>query len=723
MSLFDFPRVHFSGNVDINVPTMNNAFYFPLALYDQTKSVAFIPPRLYFSKKEIIQGVTPPIPNLPIYFDELNQYYYIEIEPINTIQLLRTWCMTPLGSPELPDVAYKPYYEAANLDLATLEGCNPITGQCPGYWNMYGDMSVALSDVSVTGVQTFDGSQINTWTKETPNLPDSISTLLQASLDFDSVPGNGTTTACMVETISSQSIYANIFCDTVNLFDSSSGEVYFSGGPLRFGALIYSGFRVVNWMPPMAGSGRFCSAVLLDELDTSQKMALIQFFTNNKDYDNRPLKGVFVTFAILEVFENRFDQNYYSKNGTKSNPAQATIVGSLTPWYEGDMYSGVIGRNLTAFQPGIKPIYQNSTVGPVDMAPVTASLREIDGGKAIFSLDMGNSWPEMMSSAMSQPAHRGDATFESACLGVLQVCCSNNPATILATIPINPADNSRASVFTTGCLFDFVLNDPSVIEAARCNLINVYLQTSPSDQPLPILQESDYMICLDQKGLYAEQGDLPSGGYRVNSSNREPCTIRIFQKGLPVTTPITLIVGEFAVPEAGNDPMGAPGQVKSLQLADMSTVDLSVFQSPLSYSAVYYFTYPGQYNNNTIPVFAPSGYTVMDTGSFLCLRVLPAKDYSQYLDAAHPNYTPPDFTVVYNEIFQLYDVNYPVMAEVQPFTAQVWETPLMAELVGKYTSPDFWNQIAYMPRSRELSACQYDLLQAWIKKVKGTTIN
>lgn len=718
MSLFDFPRVHFSGNIDINVPTMNNAYYFPLALYDQTRSVAFMPPRLYFSTEQRIKTVANPIPNLPIYQDELNGYYYIEIAPINTIPLLRAWCMKPLGLPNSPDAAYIPYYQVANDDLATLEGCNPITGQCPGYWNMYGDMSVLLSNVNVTGVQTFDGCEINTWTKQSINIPAPINTLLQASFDFNSVAGNGTTTACMVETISSQSIYANVFCDTVNLFDSSSGEVYFTGGPLRFGALIYTAFRIINWMPPMAGSARFCSAIPLTELDSSQQVALIQFFNTNKSYDNRPLKGVFVTFTVLEVFENRFDQNYYINNHTKPNPACATTVGSLTPWYEGDMEAGVSGRNLTAFQPGINPIYTNASKMPIKMSPVLASLKELGNGSAIFSVDMGNSWPEMMSTQMSSPSHRGDASFESANLGNLQFCCDTNPSITLATIPVNPTANSRASVFTKGALFDVVLTDPSVINAAQNNLISVYLQAPTANTPVLVLQESDYMICTDQKGLYAEQYDLPSGGYRVNTSNLEPCTIRIFQRGLPVTTPLTLTINEFAVPEAGNDPMQEPKQI-GLQLADNDVVDLSFFQSPLSYSAVYYFTYPNQYPAGIPLQFAPSNYLVMDTGSFVCLKVHPTKDYSQYLDPNHPGYTPPDFDVVYNEIFQMYDITYPIMAEIQPFTAAVWNTPLMAQLVRKYTDPSQWNTMVYMSRSRELSVCQYNLLQAWVKNVVG----
>ncbi len=226
MGLFDFPRIHFSGNID-----------------------------------------------------DINGFWYIEIEPINTIELLRTWCMNSLGlDGAAPDAAYIPYYLAADHDLAADQGA-PIYGFCPGYWNMYGDMSVLMSGVTVTGVQTFDGVAVNTWTNASENLPPNVKPFLQASFDFDSSPGNGITTACMVETISSQSVFANIFCNEVNLYNSRNGnEILFQGTHFRFAALIYGAWRVVNWMPPMAGSGRFCSAIPLAEIPEAEQGPFIQFF-------------------------------------------------------------------------------------------------------------------------------------------------------------------------------------------------------------------------------------------------------------------------------------------------------------------------------------------------------------------------------------------------------------------------------------------------------------
>ena len=83
MALFDFPRIHFKGEMDINVATINNAATFPLTIYDATRSRPFLPPRLYFSSKDIIQGVPSPLePDTD--YDEVSGVSYLQVWPRNT---------------------------------------------------------------------------------------------------------------------------------------------------------------------------------------------------------------------------------------------------------------------------------------------------------------------------------------------------------------------------------------------------------------------------------------------------------------------------------------------------------------------------------------------------------------------------------------------------------------------------------------------------------------
>lgn len=723
MGLFDFPRIHFGGNININVPTINNAYYFPLTIYDATRSKAYLPPRLYFSSSSVIQSV-PSSLNPPVFYDEVNGYYYIQIEPINTIEILRKWCMSPLGTnPESPDAAYFPYYIAADNDLGPVES-SFIVGNCPGYWNMFGDMGVTMSDVSVTGLQIFDGTSLNTWTLESQNIPPDVTPLLDANFDLNTAPASGITTALMVETISSQSVYANIFCSNINLFDSANPEnVFIQGKPCRFSALIYSAWRVINWMPAMAGSARFCASIPMEDISQGEQATLIQFFNNNKAYDSRPLLGVFVTFTVFEVFENRYDQNFYLENGPKSNPAQATTIGSITPWYKDDMRSGVLGRNLISL--GMNPIYTNSNSIPnaqikINLTPAISSLKDLGNGTAIFSVDMGNSWPEFMTPQYSPvpplvlPALRGDANFETANLGALIFTYNTDSSSEFARINIDPTNNPRTNIFTNGGIFDFLISDPTIIQNIQSNLILGFLNSV--EQVTQVLTEAEYMITSDQKGLYGEQYQFPSDGYLVYDGNvREPCKIRIFQKGLPVTQPIQVAVAEYIIPEGANDPLAGPDKVEWQNLSDNSIVNLVNEQLTLKNNAVYYFVYSGQYNNNQIPIFNQGNYTVMDTGSFVCLRVHPFADFGKYIDPAHVDYTPPVFEFMYDAVFKMYDVAYPVMAHIHPFTAEVWNNGTMAGLAVQRSDPKYWNDILYMPRSRELGIVQLALLRAWAK--------
>lgn len=715
MGLFDFPRIHFSGNIDINVPTINNSYYFPLTIYDQVRSRPFLPPRLYFSDPKIPAAVHASI-NPDIIQDPDNGYCYIEISTIKNIDLLRQWCMKPLGGADSPDKDFIPFYQAAYQDLCQVESTPELIGNTPGYWNMFGDMGVSMSNVRVTGVQTLEEDGVRTWTKESPSPPVMISMLLDAAVDMDSSPASGRTTAVMAETISSQSIYANIFSSTVNLYNKENPEIiYLKGKPFRFSALLYAAWRVVNWLPAMAGSARWCSSIPLENLDADIQHSLVDFFQSNRIADTRTLKGVFVSFSTHEVFENRYNQDIYQQ-GPIHNPAQATTIGSITPWYEGEMKTGIVARNLIAL--GMKPFYTNTGTGnpiPISMTPAIANLQVLPNGHAIFSLDMGNSWPELMTPGYQQgkiqPAKRGEASFETFALGKLSLRYDSDPRTEFAQVMVDPLSNPISKVIESGCIFDMLITDANQISSIQNNFIKVFANVNGQDTQL--LQEAQYSLATDQKGLYAEEGEDPRKGYMVYNSDRIPCRLRIFRLGKPVSTPVEILVAEYKVPEAANDPLAGPDNVFSLILADNDVVDLVNGASALKDSAVYYFVYNGQYPNNKIPAFNSTGYTIQDTGSFACLRLYPKTDYSRYLNSKDPQYRAPDFDIVYKEIFQLYDVVYPAMAAVHPFTAEVWDNGIMAGLAVQRTDPAIWPDILYMSRSRELNPSQRKLLVAW----------
>jgi hypothetical protein len=748
MAIFDFPRVHFAGNIDIDVPTINNTAYFPLTMYDQMRSKPFLPPRLYFSNSQLIINVNPgSVP--PIQNDAYNGYVYIEILTVNTIEILRNWCMNPLGTLDV-DQQFVPYYQAAEKDL----GANgfPLIGKAPGYWNMWGSMGIQMSSVNVTGVQTFDGTLVNTYTPGSVNPPSDVVPFLKASFDLNPQPATGVSTACIVETISAQSSFANMFCSNVNLYNTSNPqEIFMQGNPRRFAASVYSNWRVLAWMPPMAGSARFTGTILFDESPGTEQSQLVQFFKDHSSYDGRILKGIIISFQTLEIYENRYNQNFYIENNFQPvhNPAHATTIGTIAPWYEGDMETAISGRNLLSLNQNKWYFNAGGQGIPVACTPPVASLRDLGNSKALFSIDMGNSWPENMNPAFSvnnPPTKRGQVSFETMEMGMISIRYANTVGSQFASIDISPGANPLSAVKQRGCIFDWVLSDAAQIQNIKNNYLQVYQMfygsnpdhvkfinavnkytlsnTDASNNSVfesRILKESDYMILSDQKGIYTNEGDTGAIGFYASSGNRVPCRLRIFQRGVPVTTPIKIYMGYYTAPEAGNDPNLAfnPGTGNTVPMLmkdnDIVQIDLGG-DTPLGikHNAIYYFVYEGQYPANSLPPFVVNNnYTIMDTGAFVVLRVHPKKDYSQYTDKSRPDYTAPTYEVVYEEIFKLYDVVYPVMASVIPFTKANWNNGTAAGMVLQRTQMNLWSSILYMPRSRELSASQLELLQAW----------
>ena len=725
MSLFDFPRIHLSGNIDIDVPTINNAVYFPLTMYDQVRSQPLFPPRLYFSTADIINKVSPSI-NPIIHQDEYNGYVYLEIESINTIPLLRIWCMTPLGGADSPDKAYIPYYQAAQKDLGA--GGFDLIGSAPGYWNMWGSMSVTMSNVNVTGVQTFDGNSINTYAPNDTTAPSDVQPFLQSSFNLNVQPTGTQSSACMVETVSAQSCYANIYCSSINLYNTNNpSDVFLQGDPNRFAALIYSSWRVVNWMPPMAGSGRFCGTIAFADSTDTETSQLVDFFKNNNGYDGRTIQGIFISFQILEVFEDRYDQSKYKNNQfnpTTHYPALGSTIVSITPWYEDDMETGIIGRNLIAASANNSWFINKIPGGPtirISPTPPIASCKVLGNGKALFSLDMGNTWPESMSPQYtipdSQPTNRDLVSFETMDVGTISLRYGNVKSAEICNIKINPTDYPLSQVKQIGCVFDWVIEDPTMIENIQNNYIQVYQELPLILTDKLILQESLYMFSSDQKGIYSNVGDTANLGYYASSGTRVPCRLRIYEKGIPVLKPITVYMGQYSVPEAGNDSSSAPNNVLKLSLKDNDIVNLTANPTdPLNTAnnAIYYFAYDQQYPGNQFPIFVNNNnYTIMDTGAFVVLRAHPTKDYSKYIDKTLPGYKAPTWEIMYHEIFQLYDVVYPVMANIIPFTEANWNNGTTAGMVLQRTQMSNFTSIMYMPRSREMSAAQLQLIQAW----------
>ncbi|TAH20249.1 MAG: hypothetical protein EAZ08_06365 [Cytophagales bacterium] len=698
MSRFSFPRLNFSGNINIDVPTGNNSRYYPLSYYDPVNAKSFLPPRIYLSAAQMEEITEKYGPHFPIIKGENEQSHYIEIQPIDNATIFKQWAVTPLGEFDA-DKNYVPIYEI------TQPPDDPWLGNPPGYWNYWGSMSVTMLDVKVNSVTSEDGLVLT-------KLPDRLQYLIGSTLSLNSVVDNDkTATACLVETDSNLSIYAGIFNSKMTLYNED--KIIFSGKPQKASAQIYNTWRVLNWTPPMASSATFCGVIPIEDLEDTENSPIITLFSQYNKL-NQKLKGVFFAYNVLEVFENRFNPNLYKDNNYQpiSNAAQASVIGSLSPWYEGDMKSSSIGRQLVSF--GQNPITLEK--GKQYLAPAQVHFQKISESKAILSLDLLNTVPETVTKFVPKPCFRGDAAFETYQLGELIInAFSQEKEMDVLSFRLDQANYGRKQLCLTSGMMDFVITDKTQIDFIDNNYLQLVwvAEADGKKERKVVLKETPYMLMSDQKGMYAQQGDNPTDGFMSYSRNLEPCTIRIYSKGKPVITPIPVYVLEYQVPDTGEQPNLLFASTPMIQyLKDGDTVNLATQPDKLTLTnnMVYYFCTEDFYPANAFPNFSdPQGnYAVMDTGSFVCLRVLPKQDYT-----AHQNEQNIPFEVLYKEIFSLYDVVYPIMGLIVPFDAENWQNGTMAGMTVQRTDVNIWERIEYMGRSRELSEAQRQLILKW----------
>ncbi len=342
MSQFDFPRIHFSGSAFINPATANNNLLLPLVTFDPIQVKAIIPPRLYLSGEplRLLRLGVLPLPEGTKLIYDTNQEPYVEIEPINCREYFITWAKTPLGKCAL-DTPYHALYQI----VRSKRHKRPLTGGIPANWNYFGGMECGFEQVTVGSVGVLDqsGEQV-LYTGESTSTPPDIAEWLGAELDMANGPGESA--AVMVDVLPSLAFYSQLFCDVLRVRQGES--TLLKGSPRKGSLRFLNQHRIVNQEGPQSASGTFFSVIPVQAIEGKEDALLLNFFRQHSQ-KNTPLLGVFMRFNLFEVQENQ--EPDYGTLGSAPNPARATVVGTLSPWHEGDMASITMGRLLLAEAP------------------------------------------------------------------------------------------------------------------------------------------------------------------------------------------------------------------------------------------------------------------------------------------------------------------------------------------------------------------------------------
>jgi hypothetical protein len=691
MSIFCFPRINVKGLIAVNVGTANNDDY----------SGDRFPPGSPYAGEPLRQADTKSVQAIT--------YGMTDEEHVAWMQKVSFYVPPPQLDGAAPAVARTTRSEHAEPvgggSRGTVEGAAAAASaaaekrvpRIPGEWNYYGDMGLTMMGVKVVAVQSGDRPQSGADASE----------LVGAELSFKAGPGSGGSKAMLIDVNPEDSPCSQVFSDALTL--ELDGKALFSGKPSKAVTRWINFQRNTNLAGPNGAGGAFQCVVPLAQLTGQpildylppqgpggEKLAGLVF----RYYLYRPLQTI-NTFAYPDQKWYDAMVELYTKQGT--NPDYLELVGTLAPWFEGEMRSVPTGRllNQTGSTFPIPP-GEMGNAPPFALAPAI-----LHAGKERISVDFSGAFPDRYQGSFDPLQTADNAKYDFGKVSLVLRAGGRDHRIGAVDYQDTAAGDAR------GWIFDFPLQGvaPADLEAGE---FAVVLHAEEGDADL--LKELDYLIASDQSGLFGEQ-ILPKDGepqlasrFLNESAAEEPATIRVFRKGKELSAadcpPITVWAYDTT-------PNQTPGTLERLSTdfkpGDPLTVDVGEPGNRL-----FTFTVPGQEP-------PPKEYQKLDTTAILpvSLRILPNdRDYSRYYqdpDAAQPiGNDKLTYEVLFAEVLRNYYLLYPAMSQVVPLDQpQQWENPQMAALLLERTSRALWDHYGYMPRTRDLSASRRRLIHAW----------
>jgi|GEM_PF-7092306 len=701
MSQFDYPRINFFGKTSINVGTCNNDDFKPpftqngsgLMVNDIVKAQGFLPPRVYVTDKvkNAIQSANTKDPATMPAYDFVSvgdsggvDYYYVAIEPINTAELFYAWAPIPLGQAS-NDTAFHPLYKATEL-----------TGDLPGEWNYNGGMQNVIHDCSVVSVavKPTDNSGNNLFLASDPGTcPEDLHVFLGAT--FNAMNSGGANTAVVTDLNPSASYTTQYFTDTFSLLQEGSKDTLMAGKPVK-GVTRWINFaRVVN-IPgsPMIASGAVFQAIPAEDLSNWNQLEAA--FQNHGD-TSKELIGAFIRYDMFEVYEDR-NPDYSKLTEFGTNPAYMSVVGSITPWYEGEMATASSGR------------FMNPTSQTVSnyggLAPITF---KVDTTDRIASFDLFNTLPENRTPVNFDSYPNGNTppamSYELVNLGQLDFKVNG---TTLGSLTVDGSNYSRQDFINNGGIWDWVYSS-SIAEDTVSNYdFSLWGNNTKSDY-VQLMGESQYTVQSDQSCAYTNAGGA-NNSFLSQGTTYTPMVLRVFDRGVPVpqTNAVQMTQTTFGL-----------DVIFSLLQLDQDAVEVYDGMS---------ITWDTTQENILLRTYSPAGITPPTPSTFsgatefyVNLRVLPdqSEQYAgYYLQPGDPGYKKLDWNALFDEIFFTYYMLFPAMTQQLPLNnATAWEEPFTASRLVQVISQDMWDSPWYMPRNRSLSDADRKLIDTWAKTI------
>jgi hypothetical protein len=711
MSQFNLPRINFHGSGLLDTPTANNGYINQLQIFNQDKSQAFVPPR-------ILLGNASPPAGAKV-FDAGTAGAYIHPLGIDETNF-QEWCTYPLGTYPA-DSSYLSFYQA--IDNA---------GMNPGYWNYYGDISMTLDKVLVTGITVPDnpnpGSPVGlpkTYNSSNiQELQNNIAQLMGAELSFNKdyfTPGSRTS-AYMCDVDSEGQLCTQIFCGEAGLYDVVDGKnvTYFKGQPVKSTVRFMNLNRVLNYanMIPMGGSASFFTTIE----DTDNE--LVKLFTPLAGGDE--IDGIFIKLLIHEVYEVR--NPLYSRMPTvemrtssgnkvniQKNPAKISITGSITPWRKTGMKTASISRILknplasplalnVLGIPDPMPYGENKSLGmpsAVNLAPIPFAGNSV---QKIVSFDFCNMLLEYGTNPGNLPTYAGISDIQP-----YQDFVNYDFAEDI-NISFLPDDGSGAVII--GSLYSGNYSMSQFIINAGVYDFTWTLQQSPLEGTFSawhneneMWKEIELYLVSDQAGIYAEQNPTAANTFMSDGLPKGPCTLRVFKRGVPVPAANAF---NFTFQACNLNTMSFTNM--SINLYDGAALTL-----PVSDSGCITYVFPTTTDEQFPTQFSMAAfvYLAMNSCMVVCRVLADDPSLAPYLKGEQVI----TWNVVYEKVLKLYKMIYPIMDVILPINEATWSDAAIGEKIKYLTNEDNWQYPLFMPITRDMSAAQRKLLWMWIDQV------
>lgn len=695
MSYFDFPRMNFTGSVNINVGTVNNDDY-------GAGGTTFIPPNSQ-NQEQVPLRLSDSV-NVQALTYGMSDSDYI------------TWCNTPL------DVE---------------GGQSPVL---PGEWNYYGDMGVTFNGVNVVAVNLVDGT-----------LQTSGNTLIGTNLSFNNDAGRSTALICDVnpEDVPTSQIFADIMA-----LRDSQGNSLFQGAPSKAVTRWINFFRNANLQGSAGASGVFQHVIPISNFQDPgvQKILTALGYTAT----NQPVNpaGFVVRYSIYQTIPPISPMNYSNYNDyntalmnlynqaypNNQNPGIGTVSGTIGLYYSGEMQSITMGHYLIppapTGGPTPPPVPQNIPMtmfstgtyttnngqGNFQLGPVVAKMYPPASatGTGRITLDVCNAFPEnYVPASGSNPATNNKFAFTeyNSSTGVILGYIPQGQTLITKIADLDYA-NTNAYINGGGLMDITGISSTTITDIQNGSLVIAFANDEIIGAPL--LTECDYMIASDQVAVYAEQNQS-SNLYRNDAPVPVNCCVNVYYKGSPITTDVSLIVQEAQttpnIPGPNGDQLTGNIQTILVTPATNNKVPLTLTAKNRG-NLLYRVAISGSEVATATPMPCNEiynyAYLNLATDFYINLRVLPQDDYSAYIDANGNAIQTIPWSYLYDNVLQYYNLIFPAMGLHVPFEEAVWQD--LAATIYQRVDIINWPSVISMPRTRDLSQTRRQLIQAWCKQ-------